>query len=211
MHYIGSSSELRVYIIGQTQYSQYFRADNHFKNAIARLGYTKEQFDYFEIYSIPGENEKFNEKVIELDKDGYVPLNTSLKYIQLLVAITNNPDIINKASEQSKKAIVHGVSGSKKKGFGEYGRVLLTEKQYEKLCDDFTKVVVDQVIPYLDEYIESNNNKNHYTNFYIVLKRAIREDWYNLRLQYEEAKKEAKNQAQEEAPEFVKDFLNNIK
>lgn len=210
MHYIGSSSELGVYIIGQTQYSQYFRADNHFKNAIARLGYTKDQFDFFEIYSIPGEAEKFNEKIIELDKDGLVPLNTSLKYIQLLVEITNNKDIINKASEQSKKIVNRAASGSKKKAYGEYSRVLLTDKQYKNLCDDFTKVVVDQVIPYLDEYIESNNNKNHYTNFYIVMKRAIREDWYNLRLQQKEAKREA-HAEEPELPEEVKDFLNKIK
>jgi hypothetical protein len=36
------------------------------------------------------------------------------------------------------------------------------------------------MIKLTDEYIESNNNKNKYTNFNLVIRRAIRENWFNI-------------------------------
>lgn len=62
--------------------------------------------------------------------------------------------------------------------FGTYGRVKLTTKQYEKLIEDFSKEIVDKKIEQLDEYVESNNNKNKYSNFNLVLRKAIKEKWW---------------------------------
>lgn len=61
--------------------------------------------------------------------------------------------------------------------FGEFKRIKLKEKEYQKLCDEFTKDYIDKVINALDEYIESNNNKNKYTNFNLVIRKAIRDNW----------------------------------
>lgn len=66
----------------------------------------------------------------------------------------------------------------KKMSFGEYKRVKLTQEEYERLIKEFGKEYIDQKILQLDEYIESNNNKNKYTNFNLVLRKAIREDWF---------------------------------
>lgn len=62
--------------------------------------------------------------------------------------------------------------------FGTYGRIHLTDKQYQKLIEDFSKEVVDTKINQLDEYVEINNNKNKYKNFNLVLRKAIRENWF---------------------------------
>lgn len=62
--------------------------------------------------------------------------------------------------------------------FGTYGRIHLTDKQYQKLIEDFSKEVVDTKINQLDEYVEMNNNKNKYKNFNLVLRKAIRENWF---------------------------------
>lgn len=62
--------------------------------------------------------------------------------------------------------------------FGTYGRIHLTDKQYQKLIEDFSKEVVDMKINQLDEYVEMNNNKNKYKNFNLVLRKAIRENWF---------------------------------
>ena len=61
---------------------------------------------------------------------------------------------------------------------GVYGRVRLTDNEYEKLIKDFTKEVVDRKIEQLDVYIEINNNKNKYSNFNLVLRKAINEHWF---------------------------------
>ena len=70
----------------------------------------------------------------------------------------------------NKKAVKHK--------HGEYGRVLLTDKEYEKLVADFGADKIEQQITLLDEYVESNNNKNKYTNFNLVLRKSINNGWF---------------------------------
>ena len=67
-----------------------------------------------------------------------------------------------------------------KKKFGVYNRVLLTEDEYNKLVTEFGETFIQKQIEKLDEYVESNNNKNKYTNYNLVLRKAIREKWFNV-------------------------------
>ncbi len=46
----------------------------------------------------------------------------------------------------------------KRRRFGEYGRVLLTEEEYERLQSDYPGKV-DEAIKYLDEYIKMSGKK----------------------------------------------------
>lgn len=62
--------------------------------------------------------------------------------------------------------------------YGEYKRIKLTKTQYNKLVNDFGEDKVKEQIRLLDEYIESNNNKNKYTNFNLVLRKSFRENWF---------------------------------
>lgn len=62
--------------------------------------------------------------------------------------------------------------------FGEYKRVKLKQKEYDKLIEEYGKEYVDFIINRLDEYVESNNNKNKYKNFNLVIRKAIRENWF---------------------------------
>lgn len=62
--------------------------------------------------------------------------------------------------------------------FGEYKRVKLKQKEYNKLIEEYGKEYVDFIIDRLDEYVESNNNKNKYKNFNLVIRKAIRENWF---------------------------------
>ncbi len=68
-----------------------------------------------------------------------------------------------------------------KKTYGEYGRVKLKESEYNKLINDYGKDEIDNQIMLLDEYVESNNNKNKYTNFNLVLRKSIRENWFKTK------------------------------
>ena len=67
---------------------------------------------------------------------------------------------------------------NKKEKYGTYGRVRLTKNEYLKLANEFGEDFIKQQIELLDEYIESNNNKNKYTNFNLVLRKSIRENWF---------------------------------
>lgn len=63
---------------------------------------------------------------------------------------------------------------------GTYKRIKLTEEQYNKLIDEFGENYIKQVIEKLDEYVESNNNKNKYSNYNLVIRKAIREKWFKI-------------------------------
>ena len=107
---------------------------------------------YLSIVNYPIE-EKLNRGIEEKLKDNNTNINNTM-----------NNNITNKEPKHS---------------FGEYGRVKLTNSEYNKLVNDYGKVVIDNQITLLDEYVESNNNKNKYTNFNLVLRKSIRENWFN--------------------------------
>jgi len=60
---------------------------------------------------------------------------------------------------------------------GIYGRVLLTDEEVQRLYTDFGQDKADYFINFLDEYMETNNNKNRWTNHNLVIRKAIREGW----------------------------------
>ena len=66
----------------------------------------------------------------------------------------------------------------KKEKYGKYGRVKLTTDEYLRLVNEYGEDFIKNQIDLLDEYIESNNNKNKYTNFNLVLRKSIREKWF---------------------------------
>lgn len=98
------------------------------------------------------------------------------------LSCTNNTNIYIKENIFNSKELNIKEKEQKKQKFGTYQRVLLTQNEYDKLCNDFTKDVIDKQIELLDEYVESNNNKNGYKNFNLVLRKSIREEWFKSKL-----------------------------
>lgn len=82
---------------------------------------------------------------------------------------------------------------NKRKSYGEFKRVKLNDKEYDKLIKDYGKDFIDKQIQLLDEYVESNNNKNKYSNYNLVLRKSIRDNWF-------------KNNKKEEPEWFYKDL-----
>jgi len=62
--------------------------------------------------------------------------------------------------------------------YGEYGWVKLKESQYDKLKADYPNIDIDNQIKLLDEYVQSNGNKNKYKDFNLVIRRSIRDGWF---------------------------------
>lgn len=91
------------------------------------------------------------------------------------VEITPNNKTINNTNNIEKK-----INKEKKQSkYGTYGRVLLTDNEYNRLVNEFGLEFIEKQIMLLDEYIESNNNKNKYCNFNLVLRKSIREKWFD--------------------------------
>lgn len=94
---------------------------------------------------------------------------------------------------------VNSDSKERKCKYGKFGRVKLTYDEYSRLVDEFGEDFIKKQIDLLDEYVESNNNKNKYTNFNLVLRRAIREKWFERKPIAKEPKWFNKENKSEEA------------
>ena len=66
---------------------------------------------------------------------------------------------------------------SPQKKYGEYGRVLLTEDQHQKLLQELGQPELDRCIQYIDEAAQSSGNKNKWKDWNLVIRRCHREGW----------------------------------
>lgn len=98
--------------------------------------------------------------------------------------------------------------------YGIYNRIRLTNIQYNKLIEDYNKELIDNQIILLDEYIQSNNNKQKYTDFNLVLRKSIRENWFKDKVadklphwvDKKIEKQEMSKEEEEELQNSLKDF-----
>lgn len=100
---------------------------------------------------------------------------------------------------------------SKKEKFGIYGRIELTQEEYNRLIKEFGEEFINKQIELLDEYVESNNNKNKYSNFNLVLRKSIREKWFKQNTSFKCLKDnfkgtEIEEEEKKEAEELLKQF-----
>ena len=79
--------------------------------------------------------------------------------------------------------------------YGEFKRIKLTDDEYNRLVKDYGEEFIKKQIKLLDEYVGSNNNKNKYTNFNLVLRKSIRDNWF-------------KNKAEKDVPDWFYEDLD---
>lgn len=98
--------------------------------------------------------------------------NTNNNSLDNTINLVENKEINNKETKETK---------STRHKYGKYQRILLTNDEYDKLCEEFGKEYIEMVIERIDEYVEENNNKNKYKNFNLVIRKAIRDNWSCLK------------------------------
>ena len=116
------------------------------------------RYEYiYDIYEMPRIEKQEVEKQ-EVEKQGVENLGVEILGVEIQ-AVENqgqlNTNILN-------TDILNTKNKEKKNKYGEYGKVLLTPKEYEKLEKDFGNV--KELIKFLDEYIEMKGYKakSHY-------------------------------------------------
>ena len=60
---------------------------------------------------------------------------------------------------------------------GQYGWIKLTDDELSKLCKDYGETAITHYIEYIDEYAQTTKNKNGYSDWNLVIRKAIREKW----------------------------------
>lgn len=94
-------------------------------------------------------------------------------------------DTDNDSDNDKEKDVPKGTSKKKHK-HGEYKHVLLTDDEYEKLVNENGQATADEVIKFLDEYIEDKGYKSK--SHYMAIKR-----WVLDAVNERKAKNRAKN------------------
>lgn len=84
--------------------------------------------------------------------------------------------------ENKKKEIPIGISEStpahaKRQKWGQYGWVLLTPEEHDRLMQDLGAAELDRCIRYIDEAAQSSGNKNKWKDWNLVIRRCSREGW----------------------------------
>ena len=91
----------------------------------------------------------------------------------------------NKEEESSieEKSIRENIPAPAKKPpaerhkYGEYGWVLLTDEQRDRLIADYGQAEFDRALRYVDESAQSSHNRNKWSDWNLVMRRACREKW----------------------------------
>lgn len=138
----------------------------------------KGQFDYiYDIYEKPFMQMQYADSPVE-EKPQTENLGMENPCMETMPQINTNKQITKEqnTNKQSNNDIY--IAKGKKTAYGCYGRVKLTDAEYQRLVNEFGQDYIDRQIELLDEYVQSNNNKNRYTDFNLVLRKAIREKWF---------------------------------
>lgn len=61
--------------------------------------------------------------------------------------------------------------------YGEYGWVRLTDAEHRRLLHDLGAAELERCIRYVDESAQSNNNKNKWTDWNLVVRKCHRDGW----------------------------------
>ncbi len=101
---------------------------------------------------------------IEIEKEIDIELEKDKEGIDGAAAPTPTP-----ASPKKEKPVRHK--------YGEYGWVLLTDKQHACLLADLGAEELSRCIKYIDESAQSNGNKNKWRDWNLVIRRCSREGW----------------------------------
>ena len=117
------------------------------------------------------ESKKLNSQQVEISTSCNQETNAYKEYI---ICLKKEIEMLKRKIKENEPLN----EDTKKETYGKYGRVKLKISEYLKLRDEFGEEFIKNQIDLLDEYLEINNNKNKYTNFNLVLRKSIRENWF---------------------------------
>ena len=86
------------------------------------------------------------------------------------VSVSDTVSVTDTEPEEPKKPVAHK--------YGEYGWVLLTDDQYNKLVADIGEHNAKLCIAYVDESAQGTSNKNKWKDWNLVVRKCYRESWH---------------------------------
>jgi len=94
------------------------------------------------------------------------------------LTITKDINIdINKDINRSSEIDNFAPKKQQRKKYGQYGWVLLSDAELERLEAEYGYCDVNHYINYVDESAQQTGNKNKWKDWNVVVKKAIREQW----------------------------------
>lgn len=88
--------------------------------------------------------------------------------------MTSNAPVIQSESESNPKP---SVDAPAKKKRGEFGWVMLSDQEYERLFAELGESELNRCIAYVDESAQTSGNKNRWKDWNLVIRRCHRDGW----------------------------------
>lgn len=194
-------------------------------SSLCAKGYCYATNTYFkELFDIP--EETISRKIKKLEEKRYITVEYEKRGCEIIRRIIRLTKMSIDNYQKCQSTIDENVKGNNinnknkninniysKKTYGTYKRVKLTDQEYKKLEEEYGSDFIKEQIKCLDEYIETNNNKNKYSNYYLVLKKAIREEWFKNKIKKTPEwfdKDIDKIKATKEDEQYMQDLIKNI-
>lgn len=121
---------------------------------------------------------------IKVERDGKMITKRVIRVVRKLTRVVRK---LNTPSEKTKypylendeenNTSINNTSNKKKPvrhKHGEFGNVLLTDEQKEKLITDYSKPIIDDFIRKVDEYCQQHGKK--YSDYYLTIRNWINKD-----------------------------------
>lgn len=64
-----------------------------------------------------------------------------------------------------------------RKTYGLYGWIKLSDEEYNRLSNELGEAELKRCIDYIDESAQANGNKNHWRDWFLVIKRCSKNGW----------------------------------
>jgi len=124
---------------------------------------------YPELYTV--KNTSKNEVHSTVEREVYPPVQMTVEPTD----ITKRNK--TKQNEESERGGAPAHTDSEKHRYGEYGWVLLTDAEYERLVKEYGEEKTAYYIAYVDESAQTTKNKHRYKDWNLVIRKAIRGNW----------------------------------
>lgn len=100
------------------------------------------------------------------------------KNLDVDIDVDFDVDVESIRSGEAASAPAHGKKSSpRRKKYGKYGWVKLSDEEYQSLLNDLGAVEVERCIAYVDESAQTNSNKNGWRDWNLVIRRCARDRW----------------------------------
>lgn len=154
--------------------------------ANGRKGGRKKKQEPEQTQQNPTEPNETHQNPVEPNKTRQNPMEgkSISESMSMSESITESRSMTKKGQKQNIPAAAGESVSLEKKTYGEFGWIRLNDEEYARLEQMLGKDILKRCIAYIDESAQSTRNRNHWFDWFVVLRRCAKYKWYETKPLY---------------------------